>query len=71
MKSLINNLPQRYRWTIHNLIAHPATEICYQTSVTLELVGNKILTLSNALKLLEAVVHDSTIPDHQKGQGRG
>ena len=42
-------------WTFHNLIAHPLGEILY-------LLG--LENLSNKL-------HDSTIPNHTKGHGRG
>lgn len=40
MKKIINKLPKKYRWTIHNLIAHPLMEIVHILGAT-EL-GNKI-----------------------------
>lgn len=43
------------RWPIHNLIAHPLSEILYWCH--LESVGNRF--------------HDATIPPHQEGKGRG
>lgn len=55
MKTIINKFPDRLKWTIHNLIAHPLSEIFY-------LVG---------LYKLSDLIHDSTIPDHEEGQGRG
>lgn len=55
MKTIINRFPERFKWTIHNLIAHPLSEIFYQFGF--EDLSNKI--------------HDSTIPDHESDQGRG
>ena len=48
-------LPERFQWTLHNLIAHPLSEIVYQLGF--EGLGNRI--------------HDSTVPIHEKGTGRG
>lgn len=45
----------RFAWTIHNLIAHPLSEIFW-------LVG---------LERASDAVHDWTIPEHEKGTGRG
>lgn len=42
-------------WTVHNLVAHPLSEI-------LHLLGFE--DLSNA-------VHDGTVPPHTPGTGRG
>ena len=47
MKNIINNLPKKYRWTIHNLIAHPLMEIAF-------LLGKESLSQK---------IHDSTIPE--------
>ena len=45
-------------WTVHNLIAHPLMEVLYLLSFgKLEAFGN--------------FIHDATIPDHDKGEGRG
>jgi len=55
MKTFLALLPQRFRWSIHNLIAHPLSEICY-------LVG---------LEQLSNIIHDCTIPDHNTEEGRG
>ena len=30
MKSIINKLPDRFKWTIHNVIGHPLSEIVFQ-----------------------------------------
>tara|TARA_B100002019_G_scaffold130772_1_gene112339 strand:+ start:1981 stop:2145 length:165 start_codon:yes stop_codon:yes gene_type:complete len=45
----------RFSWTLHNVVAHPLSEILYQLGY--EDLGNKI--------------HDKTIPQHIKGEGRG
>ena len=45
----------RYKWTIHNVIAHPLSEVFYLLGYSQ--LGNKI--------------HDITIPEHIRGQGRG
>ena len=46
---LINRLPVRFHWTIHNVIAHPIHEI-------LHLVG---------LPTLADRVHDATVPTRE------
>ena len=48
MKFLINKLPKKFKWTIHNVIAHPLSEIAY-------LVGASVLS---------EIIHDCTIPDN-------
>ena len=45
----------RFSWTLHNVVAHPISEILYL--IGYEDLGNKI--------------HDITIPTHKKGEGRG
>lgn len=52
---MINMLPERFKWTIHNIFAHPFSEILYQFGF--EDLGNWL--------------HDATIPKHIKGSGRG
>jgi len=42
-------------WAIHNIIAHPLSEILYWTG----------------LKTWADWIHDNTIPDHEPGSGRG
>jgi hypothetical protein len=54
---LVNRLPERFKWTPHNLVAHPLSEVLYQISVSIENVGNRI--------------HDATVPTHESGTGRG
>lgn len=51
----LGRLPERWQWTLHNVIAHPLSELLYQ--VGLEAMGHK--------------VHDATIPIHIRGTGRG
>jgi hypothetical protein len=45
----------RFSWTLHNVVAHPLSEILYQLGY--EDLGNK--------------VHDKTVPNHNRGEGRG
>jgi hypothetical protein len=52
---LLARLPERFRWTPHNLIAHPLSEILFQLGF--EDAGNRL--------------HDWTIPAHEPGTGRG
>jgi hypothetical protein len=47
MKTLIAKLPERFRWTIHNVVAHPLSELLHQ------------LGMKNAGEWL----HDVTVPD--------
>ena len=51
----LGRLPERWRWTLHNVVAHPLSELLYQ--VGLGDLGN--------------TVHDVTIPIHIRGTGRG
>ena len=44
-----------FKWTLHNMVAHPLSEIIY-------LIG--LREASNWL-------HDITIPEHDTGTGRG
>lgn len=52
---MINKLKEHFRWSFHNLIAHPLSEIAF-------LLGFR--ELSNR-------IHDSSIPKHEIGMGRG
>lgn len=45
----------KYKWAIHNVLAHPLSEIFYLLGYNN--LGNKI--------------HDATIPFHKRGEGRG
>lgn len=47
INKLINNLPKRFQWTPHNLLAHPLMEILHQLG---------FYELSDK-------VHDATIPE--------
>lgn len=55
MPDLLARLPERFRWTFHNLVAHPLSELLYQ-------VG---------LHRWSDLVHDRTVPAHEPGTGRG
>lgn len=55
LNDFCSRLPVRFQWTLHNLIAHPLSEILFQLGF--EDAGNRI--------------HDATIPEHVLGQGRG
>ena len=44
-----------FKWTLHNLMAHPLSEVVY-------LLGFE--NFSNW-------IHDSTVPEHEPGTGRG
>lgn len=46
---------EHFRWSIHNLLAHPLSEIAW-------LVG---------LRKLSDRIHDASIPKHLAGNGRG
>ena len=43
-------------WTVHNLISHPLSEVVYLLTRREDWAG---------------WVHDITVPDHNKGTGRG
>lgn len=55
LTKVINRFPNRFKWTIHNLVAHPLSEVLFQMGF--ENLGNR--------------VHDATIPEHVRGTGRG
>lgn len=55
IQKLIDHLPARFQWTIHNVCAHPLSELLFQLGF--EEAGNRI--------------HDATIPTHVHGTGRG
>ncbi len=46
---------EHFRWTLHNLVAHPLSEIAY-------IFG---------LRMLSDWLHNASIPKHDKGTGRG
>ncbi len=51
MKKIIDNLPKRFQWTIHNCIAHPLMEVAFQLG----------------FNVLSAQIHEVTQPtsEHQ------
>ena len=49
-----------FKWTLHNLVAHPLSEVIY-------LVGFG----SSPFVKIGNWIHDITIPDHKRGEGRG
>ncbi len=53
MKYIINKLPKRFQWSIHNLVAHPLMEITFQLG----------------LHELSEKIHDSTAPTSEESQG--
>ena len=52
---LLAKLPERFRWTAHNVVAHPLSELLFQ-------VG---------LRRWSDAVHDLTIPGDKPGTGGG
>jgi len=52
---LLGRLPPRFQWTLHNLVAHPLSEVLFQ-------VG---------LREWSDKLHDLTVPEHEAGTGRG
>lgn len=55
MRRFLGRLPVRWRWTLHNMIGHPLSEVAYQFGLR---------DLSNA-------IHDQTIPDPHGEEPRG
>ncbi len=53
MSDLLARLPERWQWTLHNLVAHPLSELLYQ--IGLGNLGNRL--------------HDWTVPAHVGGRG--
>jgi len=49
-----------FNWTLHNLVAHPLSELVY-------LIG---LGLDPAERVSNWI-HDVTVPEHKPGSGRG
>jgi hypothetical protein len=47
-------------WAIHNLIAHPASEVCWWLGYIIP-----------SMRLVGDWLHDVTIPKHESGTGRG
>jgi hypothetical protein len=49
-------------WTFHNLVAHPVSEIVYWLA--------RPFGVARA-EALSGWIHDSTVPPHSEGEGRG
>ena len=49
LPELLSRLPKRFRWSLHNLVAHPLSEFLFQIGLC---------------RWSEAV-HDLTIPEHK------
>ena len=64
MQRGVTRLPPRFRYTIHNILAHPAGEILYQ-------IGQSFPRLELRLERVEGFFHDGTVPIHKTGTGRG
>ncbi len=50
-------------WTVHNIVGHPISEIVYLLSFPL--FGRK------KAENFSGWIHDATIPDQERGTGRG
>ena len=46
LPALLSRLPERFRWTLHNLVAHPLSEVLYQLGA----------------RRASDAVHDRTVP---------
>jgi len=46
LSQILGRIPDPFKWSVHNLVAHPISEVCY-------LVG---------LRRLSNWVHDATVP---------
>jgi hypothetical protein len=55
MSRVLGRLPARFRGTLHNVVAHPLSEVLFQFGF--ERAGDAL--------------HDATIPEHVPGEGRG
>ena len=62
VKKYINKLPKALKWTPHNMIGHPLSEVFHLLSI---LYGSK------KFERIANEIHDNTIPDHVRGEGRG
>jgi len=56
LPKLLSKLPAHFQWSLHNLIAHPLSEVLHLVGCP-ERWGNW--------------VHDITVPEHEPGTGRG
>ena len=66
-KLITKVLPKPLHWTLHNMIAHPTSEIFWLGGYVLLQKfdrGSSLIRFGN-------LIHDITIPYHQRGEGRG
>lgn len=54
LSNLLSKLPKRFQWTLHNIVAHPLSEV---------------LGLCGYEDLADAV-HDVTVPEQPKEEGQ-
>ena len=55
LRQCLGALPIRWRWTLHNLVGHPLSEVAYQLGA----------------RSLGHAIHDATVPDPIGEDGRG
>ena len=53
MRNLVTRFPKRFQWTIHNLVAHPLSEVLFQLGATFR---------STSLNHWSSEVHNETTP---------
>lgn len=58
----MNKFKTNAMWSIHNLVAHPLSEIFYLASY---------VCFKERLRNIGNYIHDTTIPEHNVGEGRG
>jgi hypothetical protein len=51
---------EEFWWAVHNLVAHPVSELCYWGGKLVPPVGR-----------FGDWIHDATVPTHEAGTGRG
>lgn len=59
---MIKKIPTDIMWSVHNLFAHPISEIFHLLSY---------ICFKQYFRTLSNYIHDITIPDHNPGEGRG
>ena len=60
---LFARLPERFQWTIHNMLGHPLSEVVWQVGISRS-PQSRLIRLSDWL-------HEWTVPLHEGGTGRG
>ena len=66
----LGKLPKPFRWTIHNLVAHPLSEVLYQIAYLMKFLFGKG-PIGKRVYDLHLRLHDGTVPYHKTGTGRG